>query len=257
MSVDIKDVEPVVRRVREILMPHYGKVEFSTKSDRAYDVVTELDVKVENFLREELSKIYPDITFVGEETGGDRTVAKKWLCDPIDGTALFIRGIPFCTTMLAYIEDGKVMFSVIYDFVSDTLYHAVRGGGAFAQGQPIHVSNRTLKQGYVAWETHIQKEENLKLHLALVERTSFFKMICAGYEFALVATGKLDGRMCFDPFGKDYDFAPGSLLVEEAGGIVANVGKSDYDYTNLNFLAVNPVIYQELTQGEGAVFPRE
>lgn len=139
--------------------------------------------------------------------------------------------------------------------VGDVMYHAVRGRGAYRNGKPIHVSSRPLKGSYMGWETYIDKPENLKTHLALSSTSSFFKSICAGMEFAMVAMGKLEGRVCFDPYGKDYDFAPGSLLVSEAGGIVANIGSSDYDYTDLNFIAANPVVYKELTEGPEALFP--
>lgn len=239
-----------------MLLPHYyAEVAFTSKSDQGHDLVTELDVSVENYLRTKLEALYPDVPFVGEETGGDRGAPRKWLCDPIDGTVHFIRGNPFCTTMLALIEDGQVNMSFIYDFVGDVMYHAVRGGGAYRNGEPIHVSNRSLKGSYMGWETHIDKTENLKMHLTLASKSSFFKSICAGTEFAMVAMGKLEGRLCFDPYGKDYDFAPGSLLVSEAGGVVANLGSSDYDYTNLNFIAANPVVYKELTEGPDALFP--
>lgn len=256
-SVQIEVVEPIIKQVRAMALPYFGKVEHRSKSELAYDIVTEIDINIENFLRAELAKVYPDITFVGEETGGDRTAAKKWLCDPIDGTAHFMRGTPFCTTMLALVENGQVTFSVIYDFVTDTIYHAVRGGGAFCNHEPIHVSDRSLQGSYMSWETHVQRGDNLQKHLTLSVRSSFFKTVNAGYEFALVATGKIEGRICFDPFGKDYDFAAGSLLVSEAGGVVANIGKTTYDYTNLDFLAVNPRIYQELTTGDDAIFPIE
>lgn len=256
MMIDEKAVEKAVRGVREMLLPHYyGEIAFTSKSDRGYDLVTELDVAVEEYLRAELGKLYPDIPFVGEETGGDREAKRKWLCDPIDGTAHFIRGNPFCTTMLALIEDGQVNMSFIYDFVGDVMYSAVRGQGAYRNGEPIHVSDRPLKGSYMGWETHIDQGENLKKDLALRATSSFFKSICAGTEFAMVAMGKLEGRICFDPFGKDYDFAPGSLLVEEAGGIVRNIGSSTYDYTNFNFIASNPVVYKELTEGPKALFP--
>jgi fructose-1,6-bisphosphatase/inositol monophosphatase family enzyme len=79
--------------------------------------------------------------------------------------------------------------------------------------------------------------------------------VSAGYEFVLVATGKLEGRICVDAFGKDYDFAPGSLLVSEAGGIVANIGSTTYDYRNTNLIAGNKALFDDLTQGTDAIFP--
>ena len=62
----------------------------------------------------------------------------------------------------------------------------------------------------------------------------------------MVACGKLDARVGFDPYGKDYDFASGALLVAEAGGIVTNIHKDTYDYRDINHIAGNPVIYEEL-----------
>jgi myo-inositol-1(or 4)-monophosphatase len=255
MNIDSTAVEGVIRSVRNIVLPHWGSATFTAKSEHAHDLVTELDVKVEEMLKAELAKLYPEVAFVGEETGGDRTAEKLWLCDPIDGTVHFIRGMPFCSTMLAYIENGRVMASWIYLFVDDVLYHAVRGGGAFRDNTSVHVSERALAQSYMGWETHSEKPENMEKHLQLSKVSSFFKTVNAGYEFCLVADGRLEGRICFDPWGKDYDFAPGSLLVEEAGGVVANIGSRDYDYTNLSFLACNPIVFKELTEGQAAIFP--
>lgn len=255
MLIDPAAIESIIRSVRGIVLPHWGSATFTAKSELAHDLVTELDVKVEELLKAELAKLYPDVAFVGEETGGDRSAERMWLCDPIDGTVHFIRGMPFCSTMLAYIEDGRVMASWIYLFVDDVLYHAVRDDGAFRDSVPIRVSERTLAQSYMGWETHSGKPENLEKHLKLTAVSSFFKTVSAGYEFCLVADGRLEGRICFDPWGKDYDFAAGSLLVEEAGGVVVNIGSETYDYTNLNFLACNPTVFKALTEGPEAIFP--
>ncbi|HCB35169.1 MAG: hypothetical protein A2W52_04040 [Candidatus Taylorbacteria bacterium RIFCSPHIGHO2_02_49_25] len=259
----------IIRRVREMLLPQYGKVEFQAKkSDRAHDTVTQADISVEEYYKKELAACYPDIAFVGEETGGNRAAKRFWLVDPIDGTSHFIRGMPFCTSQLACIENGRVVFAAIYDFVNDIMYHAERRRGAFANGEPIRVSARSFQGSYLAWETHLDKQENMSRFLRLREHCLLFKAGCSGFEFAMVASGKLDGRLCFDPHGKDYDFAPGSLLVAEAGGIVANIGLPahvlprknssglrDYDYRNLNFIAANPLVFKELTEGPDAVFP--
>ena len=79
----------------------------------------------------------------------------------------------------------------------------------------------------------------------------------AGYEYILVAVGKLEGRVCFNPYGEDYDYAPGSLLVSEAGGKVTNIGSTKYDFNNLNFIAANKPLYKEWTEGKDALFPIE
>ena len=249
-------VEPLLREAGVELMKHYGNIEAAShKSADAHDVVTDLDVWTEKFLSEGLKKAFPEIGFVGEETGGDRAAKRFWLCDPIDGPGQFIRGMPFCSTMLALIEEDEVTFSAIYDFVREDLYLAIKGGGATCNGKTIHVKDYTLSQSYISYETRLDKDENVKKFVALRGRCALFAVLTAGFEYMMIASGKLEGRICFEPYGKDYDFAPGSLLVAEAGGIVRNIGKTTYDYRNLNFIAANPATYRDLTEGPDALFP--
>src|SRR3989344_5665503 len=251
-----QNVIPIMRKLRDVLLPEWGKAEVThQKSDLAADVVTELDVRVEKLVSAELAKLYPDIVFVGEEGGGNREARNFWLMDPIDGTGHYIRGLPFCTSMIALIEDGQVNFSAIYDFVNDYMYWAERGKGAFRENDRLKVSNRSLAQSYIGWEIRRDKKENDEIFTELRKRAILFKSVSAGWEYAMIAAGKLDARICFDPYGKDYDFSPGSLLVLEAGGVVANLNTDSYDYRNTNFIAANPIIYKELTSGNNPLFP--
>lgn len=249
-------VIPILRQLRPVVLPHWGSAEvIGKKSDSATDVVTEVDVEVEKIASKGLTEIYPDIEFVGEEQGGNRGAKRFWLMDPIDGTGHYIRGLPFCTTMIALIEDGQVNFSAIYDFLNDNMYWAERGKGAFRDNDRLQVSNRTLAQSYIGWEIRRDKKENDEIFSELRKRAVLFKSVSAGWEYAMIAAGKLDARICFDPYGKDYDFSPGSLLVSEAGGVVANLNSDSYDYRNTNFIAANPIIYKELTSGNNPLFP--
>jgi myo-inositol-1(or 4)-monophosphatase len=249
-------VLPIVRKTRDMLLPFWGNaVDVKSKGGNATDVVTKCDKDVERYLAEELKKIFPDIEFAGEEFGGSREAKRFWLCDPIDGTAHFVRGLPFCTVMLALIEDGQVTFSVIYDFINDAIYHAVKGEGAYKNGALLKMKHDPATSFYVAWETHLDMTENLEKFLKLQDFIIPFKTISSGYEFAMVAEGRIEGRIGFDSYGSDYDFAPGALLVSEAGGIVANVGASTYDYKNIDVIAANRPLYEKLTQGSEAIFP--
>lgn len=252
-----KIIDEVIREVGEELRNNFGRIEsYSRKEGEASDLVTEFDIAAEKRISERLHNAEPSITFVGEETGGDRKAERFWLLDPIDGTTHFIRGVPFCTTMLALIEEGVVNYSVIYNFVLDEMYIAERGKGATLNGNKISVSNHPISGSYMGYETNTTKGENLQLQEKVrQQKVAIVHTINTGYEFGLVASGKLDGRIQIDPFGSDYDFAPGSLLVEEAGGVVANIGSNTYDYKNLSFLATNPIIFSELTQGPKAIFP--
>ena len=216
------------------------------KTSSPGDVVTELDQRTEKIIAERLKKLYPSIEFLGEEFGGNKDAERLWILDPIDGTAHFIRGIPFCTTQIALIENGKVIFSLIYNFITKEMFSAQVDMGAKLNGKPIHVSNRELKDAYVVVETHRDKKENMDKFLEITKKCPILTTINTGFEFGLVASGKIEARAVFDGHGYDWDYAPGSLLVSEAGGIVRNIGSDSYDYRNHNFIAGNPAVYEEL-----------
>lgn len=242
---DLKQIPDIIRSVRPLLLPYYGNISATEKVGRIHDVITELDAQIENYLKEKLFEILPEIGFFGEETGGEKS-DRFWLVDPIDGTLSFARGIPFCTTMIALIEDGTVTFSAIYNFVTDTLFLAEKGKGAWENNTQIHVSNRPLKGALIKFETVREHDTHNAFRDRIYNEAIPFETVVAGYEFCLVASGKIDGRICINPYGKDYDFAPGSLLVSEAGGIVKNFGSDTYDYRNTDLLATNEKIYKEI-----------
>lgn len=244
-----------MRQTKDLLLPGFGQSAIiKQKDDSAVNVVTKLDLQVEEFVSAELKKIYPTIDFVGEEFGGNRKADRFWLMDPIDATGHFVRGLPFCTCMIALVEEGQVVFSAIYDFVNDLMYWAKKNGGAYCEQTRLSVSSRNLSQAYVSYESRLDNETDRQIFERLKKQTVLLKTISAGWEFAMVATGKLDARLCFNPYGKDYDFATGSLLVREAGGVVNNLGSKNYDYRNTNFIASNQEIYKQLTQGPNKIW---
>lgn len=246
-SVYTNAAATVVKLAGQMVLPAFGQATIiDQKNASPGSVVTELDQRAEVFLTEHLKQIEPGIDVVGEEFGGNRNAERFWLVDSIDGTAHFVRGTPFCTTMVALVVEGHVVSSCIYDFVNDRMYTATRGEGAFCNGQQIHVSQRSLKDAYLFWEINLEKKQNLEFFLRLQKKTTVMKTQNCGWEFAMIASGKMDGRICVDPFQSDWDYAPGSLLVAEAGGTVANIGSSDYDYKNHQFIAANPMIHKEL-----------
>ena len=250
-------VLPILKKAGEELREHFGNVKkVSHKSENPADVVTEMDKKTEVFIAEGLKKIDAATEFFGEEFGGNRDADRFWLCDPIDGTAHFIRGMPFCTVMLCLVENGKIIFSVINDFTRGDMYWAEKEKGAWKNNERIRVSSHSLNQAYVFTEAgNLEDKKALERYLWLRKRCIQLNTVSAGYEYIMVASGRIEGRIILEACGKIWDYAPGSLLVAEAGGVVTNIGKETYDYRDLNSMAVNPVVYKELTQGNDAIFP--
>lgn len=247
LNIQAEKIVSIVRTTRNFSLPKFGNVEDKGyKTDNSYDVVTQVDQDIENFLKTELQKIYPDIPFVWEEFWGNREMETYWLADPIDGTGHFIRGIPYCTTMLALVHRQEVIFSVIYDFVHDVIYHAEKWKGAYQDGKRLHVSTRSLSKSYLIIETNSKYQKNRDIESFIKDRSTLMHHICSGYDFILVASGKIEGRIVYDGFGMDYDFAPGTLLVSEAGGVVKSFDGKDFTCDNLNFIASNQQVYEEL-----------
>lgn len=253
-----QDVLDIVRKTRKLSLPGFGSAAVTHhKGVELTDLVTEVDHAVENTLKQELAKLDPSISFVGEEFGGNREAKKYWISDPLDGTGLYVRGLPHCTTMLALVDRDQVQFGVIYDFVQDILYYAVRGHGAFANEEKLSVSDRTFadSQVYIGYEVRSDNPQNEDFRNALLSKCIGVKYMCAGHEYVLVAQGKLEGRICTDPYGYDYDFAAGTLLVEEAGGVAVGLDGRPYRPSIRPHIVANPHFYTDLTQGPDALFP--
>lgn len=248
-------VLPIMRDVCAPLKPAWGNIAAESKdSHKDKDVVTALDIATEEAAKQALAKAFPDIGFAGEEHGGERG-ERYWLMDPIDGTRRFAAGEEGCTSQLALIEQGKVIFGTIYDFLNDDMYWAEKGKGAWCGEAPIRVSDTGLREGSVGWEMRLEREDDKAAFARLDMLTHLERFKVAGESFIKVATGAAEAHIVSDGWGQDYDFAPGTLLVQEAGGIVANIGKRDFSLTNLRFIAANPRVFRELTESPDAVFP--
>jgi myo-inositol-1(or 4)-monophosphatase len=252
----ISAAKEIAQEAGDKLVGYFGNIQIKDrKSKSPADVVTKLDIETENFIAEKLGLLDPEIGFLGEESGERKSADKFWLVDPIDGTSHFVRGIPYCTTMIALVEGSEVTASIIYNFVTKELFEAEKSGSAKLNGQPISVSERKLSDSYLFVESDLSSEELIKDYIELKNKCTVLATINCGYEFGLIASGKIEGRVSMNPYGKDWDYAPGSLLVRQAGGKVANIGAATYDYKNHNFLAVNPEVHKELTEGPSALFP--
>ncbi len=234
------------------IIENLGNIGFSMKEEAGRSdlvVVTELDREIQSDIVAKLHNWNPNIPVIGEEgTRGnldDQEVV--WHVDPVDGTRWLIRGLPFCTSMIALSIGGKVMTSVIEHPSEHDTYTAIRGVGAFRNGESISVSNRSLANAVVSFEYRPEDIEALGLHAHLRGiADATFQTLNNGYELAMVASGKIDAKVTRRPYGKAWDFAAGTLLVAEAGGFVKNHGQNDYRDGDPNFFAGSKIVYEEL-----------
>ena len=100
------------------------------------DLVSEADRACEDMIVGALSRLFPEDGFLGEERGIQKAGAKAvWIIDPIDGTANFLRGIPFWCVSVGLLTAGAFVIGVIYNPITDELFAARQGQGATLNGQ--------------------------------------------------------------------------------------------------------------------------
>ncbi len=236
-------IERVVRAYRPKILQNHGKIDPAIKSDAT--PVTEFDRELEQLLRQALATFDSGIGFEGEEFGKAGNEETFWLIDPIDGTENFVRGLPFVRNMVTLIHDNRPVSTFIYKPITDELFTASEGSGAFKNAQTIHVSNRPLTRAWIELSSPLKSLEAVAVVQTLKPCMTGFRTIG---EFTYVAEGQLDGMLVYQAGGGPWDYAPRALLVQEAGGKVANIGSESYDFRNNDVLMANPIIFDEVMQ---------
>ncbi len=223
------------RQASKIILHKFDRLDTIKISEKGHnDFVTEVDQAAERVIIETLKDIYPEHSFLGEESGqSDGDPDALWIIDPLDGTTNFIHGIPHFCISIAFQEKGKVQHGLIYDPIRQELFTASRGEGARLDDRRLRVSNcSTLDQaligtGFPAKQTH-QINHYLKTFEAIFPKTRGIRRGgSAALDLAYVAAGRLDGF--WELSLKPWDVAAGVLMIQEAGGLVGDVlGQTDY-----------------------------
>ena len=197
--------------------------------------VTSTDLKIERFLRRELTSLLPGSAFMGEEDGtsGDSADPDRpmWVVDPIDGTANYVRGIPMSVVSIALVKDRIPILGVIRHPRLDETFSAAEGEGAFLNGKPIHVSERTREHCMVctAWSCYNKSRAPLCFDVSQILYgicEDIRRIGTAAYELCLLAKGSCD--LYFEAFLAPWDFSAAACILREAGGrIITSSGDLD------------------------------
>lgn len=230
----------------------------SSKEGRA-NFVTKYDVAVQAYLQEELLKIIPEAVFIGEEGDHGEALGQGYafIVDPIDGTTNFIKNYRRSCVSVGLALHGTMEIGVIYNPYSNEMFYARRGRGAFLNGQPIHVSGHGLNEGLVCFGTSPYYEELIDQTFDLVKtlhRASLDvrRSGSAALDLCDIASGRCE--LFFECRLSPWDYAAGSLLVEEAGGHISKMnGELLTLGTGCSVLAGNQLAYEDYFELEGHV----
>jgi myo-inositol-1(or 4)-monophosphatase len=236
-------IEAVVRAGDMQMAKFGGDLQIDKKG--TIDLVTEVDVAVEQMFRDLVAERFPDHQVLAEEMGGAAGVPPGpcWIFDPIDGTTNFAHGMPIFCSSLALEIDGVAEVAAIYDPTRKELFTAERGGGAFLNGKPLHVSSADrlvdamLVTGF-PYDIHSRVEEIVGLFAAFVGQVRAVRRLgSAAIDLCYVAAGRLDGFWESDL--KAWDIAGGALIVAEAGGRITNMAGEPFTSRGGHVLAAN------------------
>ncbi len=214
------------------------------------DLVTEVDLACEEAIRRVLAEHTPDIPVLGEEGGGDASVATRWVVDPLDGTTNFVHGYPFYCTSVALEIDHQPVAAAIIDPIRGVQYSAAKGQGAFCDGRPMRVSDcRTLDEALIGTGFSYDRRDHPDFYLA-----PFKRVMCAvqglrrggaaALELAQLADGRLDGFWEYNL--KRWDVAAGALLITEAGGRIEHMTGGPMEGLHVHPVAANGWLLDEL-----------
>ena len=232
----LEQIISIVRQAGEIVLSAHDVWSQTHEKSSAADLVTEYDLTVERFLKEKLPPLVPGSLFFGEEEKENASPLTGWvfIVDPIDGTTNFVRGLKHSAISVALAHDGVVEYGVVYDPYKDEIFSAKRGGGAFLNGRPIHVSERPLDQGVFGMGTAIYDRQfiapTMRVTEQLFRRSCHFRRLgAAALDLCDVACGRLD--LFFEYSLSPWDHAAGGLILIEAGGVLSTLEGRPMDYT--------------------------
>lgn len=216
------------------------------------DFVSEVDRAAEQTVIETILEAYPKHAILAEESGatGMGQAEYEWIIDPIDGTTNFIHGHPQYAVSIGLAHKGQIQQAVVYDPNRNDLFTASRGVGAFLNDRRIRVAKRTqLHECVISTGFPVVDQSYIDTYLAMLKdvigKTAGVRREgAASLDLCNVACGRVDGFWEFNL--KPWDIAAGSLIIQEAGGIVTDMKGEQEWFETGDIVAASPKVLAQL-----------
>ena len=239
-------------KASRFLIRDFGEIENLQVSSKAPgDFVTSADKRTEKIIIEELLKAHPNYGIISEEAGYINKSNKnnRWIIDPIDGTMNFLNGIPQFAISVAYEEENEVKCGIIFNPVTNEMFSAEKGSGAYLNNSRMRVSNkRKLSEALIVTGGPNQaskiKKKIFSEYISISTQVSNVRKFgSAALDMAYVACGRFDGYWQREL--NYWDIAAGIILIKESGGFV-NFFEEDMKVPlKKNIIASNSIIHKE------------
>lgn len=245
------------------LMPKAGEIlnyyflidNLKSKKKAKNDFVTEADLAVDEFLRNNIGSKFPDIPILSEEVAvGDfdnyRARELLWIIDPLDGTTNFERRIPHFGISCALVSNSKPLLGVVYTPLNKSIYWATVGSeSSFCDNKKIYVSKiNKLEEAVVCPDfSHIHQKnpQTADFIRKMVNRVRSIKVMgSAVADMVDLSKGKVD--VYYDPGLMPWDAAATALIAEKAGARVTDIDGGKWDVFTPGILVANPILHQKI-----------
>ncbi len=219
----------------------------------AHDYVSYVDKGSEQMIVKALRELLPEAGFITEEGLATHTDEQMlWVVDPLDGTTNFIHDFPPYAVSIALIRGKEILVGVVYEICADECFYAWKQGGAFVNGQPIHVGNSEINDALICLQYPYNSDAYKPVIKRLVERYyghvgSIRSIGSAAIALCYVAAGRLDAYV--ERYIGQWDYMAGALIVMEAGGRVSNYAGDAYFMQGDSIVATNGIVHQDLLDG--------
>ena len=248
------------RSAGQIILDNLGRLSKDDVSlKQASDFVTRVDKESEACIIRIIRERYPDHHVLAEETVKDAArEGYRWIIDPLDGTTNFIHRYPVFCVSIALELQRKVVAGVIFDPLRKDLFSAEKGKGAFLNEQPITVSAiTTCPDSLITTGFPFRRKEFIDPYLKLFKNVLFKvsdlrRAGSAALDLAYLSAGRCEGF--FEIGLSSWDIAAGSLIIEEAGGVITDFGGGNEYLSTGNIVAGNRAIQAELLKEVQTVF---
>ena len=244
----------IIKKAGEIFKEGYNKkLEIHSKGIK--DLVTDYDVKVENFLIKEFREKFANYSIIAEE-GTKENFENSIIIDPIDGTTNFAHHIPHFAISVGVYENKSARYAIVYNPVLNELFYAKKGMGSYKNGQRIFISNQNdFQKSLIATGFPYSSAENIddlkwvidKLKHILPRCQDIRRLGSAALDLCYIAEGKFEGF--YEINLKPWDVSAGVLIVKEAGGRISNEFGNNYDFfEDRCIVASNGIIHEEMIE---------
>lgn len=243
----LSKLEAVVLKAGEMMLQD-GDAAVHRKEGH-FNYVTDMDLKIQEYLRDALSKLVPGSQFFSEEQENRLLAdAPTWIVDPIDGTINYVRGRGCSAVSVALLRDKAPAAAAIYNPFTKEMFTAEKGRGCFLNGVRVTVSDRGFERALVTFGTSpyvpaLARQGMRAACQMLLDAGDLRRTGSAALDLAWVACGRCE---CFFEMElSPWDYAAGALLVQEAGGVFSQPLNEAIDYGRpACVVASNPLCFE-------------